>query len=393
MLKGLIPSDKVLSAEEEAKIGDLQAEIDAIWSRRGDYKIDDEAWRSMPLFMEKVTEDDVANNEGCAAMASILYDDVPAEEMANNRKTHGNEMLQRAMNPEQTNKDNMARAAVNCYTEGLMAAKNGSDCPPLLIAQLYGNRSAAHFLMMNFGHALQDGQRAILVDPSYNKAYFRAAKAAERVRKYDIALNLIEKGLTTIPPPSAQAAAEFETLKAEVNASIEAQAAAVKKERMKQRVDAADTSNILRAITSKGIKINPRPEVTSEQMAQLQKAKPYFGKSDDMLHVPLLFMYDEFSTTDFVQDISCDCCLADILDEMMPFPFDDKQRYATLDDIVAVYKVDDGVKMPEYYAFDPTWPLLEVFRMPTYQMPGLLPVIHIISRHSTQLIAEWKLKL
>eukprot|EP00758_Cryptobia_borreli_P001642 Tbor_TRINITY_DN2411_c0_g1::TRINITY_DN2411_c0_g1_i1::g.2595::m.2595 len=391
-LRALIPEGKQLTEEESQKIGDLQDEIDAIWNKRGNYEIDPDAWLTMPIFMDTITEEDIQKNESCAAIAAVVYDELPPEEIAENRKNHGNECLKRAMNPDQVNKDNMARAAVNCYTDGLNAAKEQLQNDPEnkhLIAQLYGNRSMANFLMKNYGHSLLDAQRSIIVDNNYFKGYYRGAKAAERVRKYDIALSLIEKGRQTEPIPPEQAMKEFEEIENVVILAKEQAAKKEKADKMKTRVKAAETSNIMRAITSKGIKITIQNEVTSEQMSQYSIMKPYFGASDDVLHVPLLFMFDEYQQTDFMQDVSTELCLAELVDELMPFPWDDRGRYAKIHDVVAVFKIDDGVQIPEYYCIDLGWPLLEVFRQPTYQMPRLLPVIHIISRHSDRLIEEW----
>jgi len=390
-LRGLIPSDKELTPEEEQKIGDMQNEIDAIWSHVGNYEIDPDAWKQMPLFMENISEEDVAKNESCAAISSVVYEEMPAEEVALGRKEHGNECLKRAMDPAQVNKDNMARAAVHCFTEGLTAAKAvDAAVDKTLVAQLYTNRSMAHFIMKNYGHALQDAQRGVLVDPSYPKSYYHGAKAADKVRKFDIAVRLLQQGHKNVK--DEKALADLKTMENTIRASMEALIKKEKQDRLKTRVDAAETSNILRAITSKGVKVSVRSEVGSEQMSQLEQHKPYFGKSDDVLYIPILFMYDEFSLTDFMRDVSTELCLAESLDEMMPFPWDTEKRYVKLDDVVAVYKLDDGVAMPEYHVVDLGYPLIEVMRGPNYQMPRLLPVFHIISKHSDKYIDEWKIR-
>ena len=390
-LRALIPEGKELTPEESQRIGDMQDEIDQIWSRRGDYQIDPDAWKSMPIFMENISEEDVEKNSSVAAIASVAYEDMPPEEVAMSRKEHGNECLKRAMTPEQVNKDNMARAAVHCYTEGLTAAKSeGANVDKTLVAQLYTNRSMAHFIMRNYGHALEDAQRGVLIDPTYPKSYYHGAKAADKVRKYDIAVRLLEQGRKNVT--DEKALADLATMEATIKESLSAAINKEKKDKLKARVDIAENSNILRAITSKGVKVCTRSEVASDQMAQLQQHKPYFGSSDDVLYIPILFMYDEFSQTDFMRDVSTELCLAEILDDMMPFPWDTSNRYAKLDDVVAVYKLDDGVAMPDYHAVDLGWPLIEVMRQATYQMPRLMPVFHIISKHSDALIDEWKIR-
>ena len=340
----------------------------------------------MPLFMESITEEDVAKNSACAALASIVYEDVPAEDLASNRKEQGNKALVMAQNPDQVNKENMARAAAHCYTEGIAAHCND----PKLNSVLYANRSLAHFIIQNYGHGLQDAQKAIILQPEYSKAYYRGAKCAERIRKYDIALNLIEKGLKTATAGDTQATLEFDTL---LKLCLDGKEAAAKKQKsdsLKTRAKAAESSTIMRRITSHGIKMWPKCEVSSEQSAQLGGHKPYFD-DDNLLHVPILFMYDEYQQTDYMQDVATDVPVIDLIDELMPFPWDDRGRYKKLDDIVVVYKFDDCVAMPQYFEMDAAWTLLENMRQPTYQMPALLPVLHVVCKTS-ELLVQWGLR-
>ncbi|KEG15277.1 tetratricopeptidedomain 4 [Trypanosoma grayi] len=382
-LRGLVPSDRELTEEQQTQIHDLQAEIDEIWNRRGDYKIDDKAWENMPLFMENITEEDLQKNSDCAALASIAYDEVPAEDIAENRKQHGNKAIQLALNPEQVNKENLARAAAHCYTEGL----NAKCSDPVLNSQLYANRSLAQFIIQNYGHGLEDAQRAIILNPEYSKAYYRAARCAERVKKYDLALDLLSKGRRTQPPPEDRALEEFAELERVCREGKEKAQSKHKKDSVRTRARAAETSNVLRAMTSCGIRVAPTPEVTSEQMGVYGQHQPYFD-TDSLLHVPVLFMYDEYQQTDFMQDVACDVSTAELLEELMPFPWDDRGRYRHINDVVVIFKIDDGVKMPEYYEVDPSWPLLEVFRSGSYRMPTLLPVLHVVCR-SSELLQEW----
>ena len=146
----------------------------------------------------------------------------------------------------------------------------------------------------------------------------------------------------------------------------------------------------MRRITSHGIKMWPKCEVSSEQSAQLGGHKPYFD-DDNLLHVPILFMYDEYQQTDYMQDVATDVPVIDLIDELMPFPWDDRGRYKKLDDIVVVYKFDDCVAMPQYFEMDAAWTLLENMRQPTYQMPALLPVLHVVCKTS-ELLVQWGLR-
>lgn len=377
MLRGLVKAD-ALTSEQEDHIDQLQSEIDEIWNRRGNYQIDPDAWETMPFFMENITQEDINRNANCAALASIVYDEVPPDEIAENRKEHGNRALNMALNPNQERRENLARAACYSYTEALQA--KGKDTK--LSSTIYANRSLAQFIIGNYGHALEDAQRAIILNPGYRKAYYRAAKCALALKKYDLGLQLLDKGRrVTNPPMDAAAVAEFADLEKQCAAGKEKATSEEAKLRRTARTQAAKVSNVARAITSTGIKISPRAEVTSEQMGVYGNPKPYFD-TNAKLHVPLLFMYDEYQQTDIMHDVDCDVCAAELLDELMPFPWDDRGRYRRFDDIIVFFKIDDGVKEPRYYEVNQGCPLLEVFRAETYEMPQLMPVLHVICKGS-----------
>ncbi|GET91809.1 hypothetical protein, conserved [Leishmania tarentolae] len=385
MLRGLVNAD-ALTAEQEEHIDQLQSEIDEIWNRRGNYQIDPDAWETMPFFMENITEKDIEKNANCAALASIVYDEVPPDEIAENRKEHGNRALNMALNPHQERRENLARAACYSYTEALQAKGKNTQ----LSSTIYANRSLAQFIIGNYGHALADAQRSIILDPQYRKAYYRAAKCAFALKKYDLGLQLLEKGRrVTDPPMSAAVEAEFSELEKKCCQGKEQQMSEEVKQRRTARSKAAKVSNVARAITSSGIKILPRAEVTSEQMGIYGNPKPYFD-TDGMLHVPLLFMYDEYQQTDIMHDVACDVCAAELLDELMPFPWDDRGRYKKLDDIVVFFKIDDGANEVQYYEIDQSWTLLEVFREETYEMPQLMPVLHVVCK-SSELVDRLKI--
>ncbi|CAJ1033387.1 hypothetical protein, conserved [Leishmania lindenbergi] len=377
MLRGLVSAD-ALTAEEEEHIDKLQNEIDEIWNRRGNYQIDPDAWETMPFFMESITQDDIDKNANCAALASIVYDEVPPDEIAENRKEHGNRALNMALNPNQERRENLARAACYSYTEALQA--QGKDTK--LSSIIYANRSLAQFIIGNYGHALVDAQRSIILNPHYRKAYYRAARCALALKKYDMGLQLLTKGRLAVDlPMDAATQSEFSEMEKLCLQGKEQKTSEEAKQKLIARSRAAKVSNVARAITSVDIKISPKAEVTSEQMGVYGNPEPYFD-TDGMLHVPLLFMYDEYQQTDIMHDVGCDVCAAELLDELMPFPWDDRKRYQKFDDIVVFYKIDDGVKEPQCYEVDQAWPLLQVFREATYEMPQLMPVLHVVCKTS-----------
>jgi DnaJ family protein C protein 7 len=62
------------------------------------------------------------------------------------------------------------RKAIECYTRAIGAS-------PSPAAALYGNRSAAHLMILQFSECVRDCKKAIEVDANYLKGYGRCAKA------------------------------------------------------------------------------------------------------------------------------------------------------------------------------------------------------------------------
>lgn len=370
-----VPRFDELTKEQQDRIMAAQKEIEEIWNKKGNYTIDDDAWRTMPIFMEDVSQEAVDNNAGCAALASIVYG-VDPEETATNRKEAGNKMLLLAMKPDQEKPVNVARAAIHHYGEALAAGCSNVS----LNSQIYSNRSACHYIMQNFGRGLEDAQRAIVLDPQYTKAYYRGARCAERIRKYDIALRLIEKAYETRTPPSGAALSEFAALKDTIEKGKLAESQKQQKDKAARRAAAAKSANMAKDLQTAGINVTRRMEITSEQFGQYGNHKPYFDE-EGVLITPLLLLYDEVGKSDFMQQAGCDCSVRQLLDELRPFAWDEWGEY-NAGDVLALYKIDDGVAMPKWYTFDLDWQLLEVFRSSTYEMPGLLPCIHLVRRGS-----------
>jgi tetratricopeptide (TPR) repeat protein len=366
-----------LTQEQQTRIAELQAEIEAIWSKPGNYKIDDEAWKKMPLFMENVTEDDIEAIPDLAALQNVKYEDVNPLEKAETCKAQGNKMLLMSLNPDQVNFKNVARAAVHSYNEAI--ACNCGDRK--LTSQVYANRSMANFVLENYGHGLEDAQKAIVLDKNYTKAYYRGAKCAERIRKFDTARQLVEYGLKTNPPPGETAVQEFQAVLAAVKEGEELAAGREKKNKIQARSAAADSNFIVRKLTSAGINVGNRSEVSSDQWAQQRAHKPYFDETG-VLHVPILILYDEYQQSDFAQDVACDTPLGDLIESMLPCPWDDKGRYQMIEGLTVFYKIDDGVAMPKYYRVDPDWQIFEILRTKTYLMPSLVPTFHVVPEGS-----------
>ena len=82
--------------------------------------------------------------------------------------------------------------AVKCYSGGIEA--DSSE-----LAKLLANRSAAYGRLGNLEAALADGKRAVEIDPSYIKGYFRATKAHMALGQFRRASAVASEGLSRAP--------------------------------------------------------------------------------------------------------------------------------------------------------------------------------------------------
>ena len=384
------PPPGMLTPEQEAKIKELQEEIEEMWSdkNKGNYQVDDDAWETMPVFMNEITESDVKKNEQVAALSSLAYDGKTPEEIAKERKEHGNKMIAFATDPAQENKRNFAFSAIRSYTEAIEVKCDNAT----LNAQLWSNRSMANFLLGNYGHALTDAMTAVKCDAKYAKAYFRAAKAAHNIKKWEIGKSFCKKGIALEGIIDTQKM-ELQTLLETIVADERKDSDKARADNRKSRVAAVVETNLARKITSTcGIIVSDLFEIPQEQLAQAQIPKPAFDASGH-LHIPLLLLYDEFDQSDILQDVdSYECTVADVVHNILPVPWDTRGRYKEVVDVLVAFKIDDGKSMPKYYEACLNETFIEVMKRPEYSMPGLLPTFHIAPRNSDIVLKEWKLQ-
>jgi chaperonin cofactor prefoldin len=85
--------------------------------------------------------------------------------------------------------------AIDLYTQGINAAMSRSQHSKTLLSQLYSNRAAAKLLLNHFEEVVDDCRKAISVDSTNLKAYWRAAKASIHQELFQQAIEFCEDGL------------------------------------------------------------------------------------------------------------------------------------------------------------------------------------------------------
>lgn len=383
-LRSFLPADKTLSKSEDEHIAALQAEIDALWGKQGTYHIDEDAWKSMPLFMDTITPEDIRENEACAALANV-DSDIDPDGVASDHKRLGNDMMQRSQAARDDKiKRNLARAATHYYTRGLDAG--GVDRRSVSI--LFTNRSAAQFTLGNFGYALSDAQNAILRDPTYVKAYYRACRAALMLSKGNLVVDFAIHALQLVDAHSEEGVTYNELL-CLGNKLKDEEISRKNSGVCKERAESQALSTLGRALRDLAITPLSRLEIDSEQTAQWGSCRPHLG-DDGEIHFPLLILYDESSQTDFFSDVTLTSTPHDLLEEILPLPWDVESHYKSMADVVLFFLNDDGTSMPSRIKVNPELRFLDVFRLPGVFFSTRLPTFHVISRHC-HFITDWKL--
>lgn len=226
-------------------------------------------WDEMP--------DNAEENPDLAAINALIDESTP-EERALSFKDQGNRALKTGL---EQRKKFFLRQAIEQYTEGLHLQCADAKLHSLL----FSNRSHVNLLLGNFGNALLDAKDAIRFDPGNIKAYYRAAKSALNLRKYDECRKLCAAGLEVDPDN-----AELATIRKDADKRQTETEAAEKAEKDRQYTLRAPARKLADALLSRGWKIG-RPQFG------VGDKKPFLDEISENSEVrwPVLLFYPEAS--------------------------------------------------------------------------------------------------
>eukprot|EP00798_Chlamydomonas_sp_ICE-L_P019966 gene19966-26676_t len=263
-------------------------------------------WDTMPT--------DADEHPDMIAMNALSEDETP-EERADNFKTQGNNKLKQGLKVD--NKV-LLREAITFYGKGI--ALRCSDMK--INSQLFSNRSHVQGLLCNWGKSLDDALIAQKADASNIKSYFRGAKAAMKLKRWERSLHQCEEGKKLDPE-----APEWDKLLKEC--AVEKAKDDEKERKLKagQEAQLAPARALVEAISREGVKM------TGPQITLPDRSRPFLGEAGE-LHWPVVLMYPGGGMQqDVVQDFCMDECFADHLDVMFaddapPLEFDTRKEYS-----------------------------------------------------------------
>ncbi|KAL9643522.1 hypothetical protein ABK040_010136 [Willaertia magna] len=321
------------------------------------------------------------NSAAAQALQDLKYDGTP-DEIATNFKNQGNSLLKESSDPKKYYKD-----IIKYYTEGL--EQKITDMK--LKIDLLNNRSHVYILMQNYGKAIEDAKEVLKIDSNNTKAMFRIAKAASALEKWKTVIRYSEKALKIEKTHPL-----FESLikKAEegLRKKHEKKAELRDKKRKEQQIP-QQVKDFLGF--TKGIKIGDYTELESNHMNTYTDQVSTGGLKID--HVSgevffsVIFVYDEFNQTDFIELFSENQTLLEQLEMMFPpngpvFPYGCEEDYVLSNLRVSFLDPKSLKETNDRYIEIKNFntPLIDILKRKDYLLPStLMPVFHIIRKNTT----------
>ncbi|KAL3631723.1 hypothetical protein CASFOL_024707 [Castilleja foliolosa] len=222
--------------------------------------------------------------------------------------------------------------AIDCYTRAINQ-KALSDSEN---STIYSNRAHVNLLLGNYRRALQDAEEAIRLSPTNVKALYRAVKASLSLNLLDEAKSYCDKGTQLFP--------DNEELQ-KLDKLIDTKKSEHERQEREVSKAVAAAEDLVVALEDRQIKLG---KPMYQELIGMKK--PTLDKGN-ILHWPVLLLYAEVMSSDFIEDfceidsfsVHLDMNLENIFsDDSAPLPWDTKNVY-THDALELYYEADSGV--------------------------------------------------
>ncbi|XP_028765591.1 tetratricopeptide repeat protein 4 homolog isoform X1 [Neltuma alba] len=217
--------------------------------------------------------------------------------------------------------------AIDCYTRAINQQVLSDSENSVLLA----NRAHVNLLLGNYRRALTDAEEAIKSCPSNIKAIYRAAKASLSLNLLAEAQSHCRNGLQLDP--------NNEELK-KLGEQVDLKKAEEDKREAEVSKAVAGAKELVSAIESRSLKIG---KAMFQELTGLKK--PVLDKNN-ILHWPVLLLYAEVMSSDFIEDFCETDMFSAHLDMMFaedqPLPWDDQNNYKR-EFIELYYEAGSGV--------------------------------------------------
>eukprot|EP00050_Salpingoeca_kvevrii_P020250 m.96353 g.96353 ORF g.96353 m.96353 type:complete len:394 (+) comp8788_c0_seq1:97-1278(+) len=366
---------RILSREEVAALSDdefFEAYRAGRIARRED-RLTEENWEEelekMPIFMTKTpTPEEVAANPHLAALHDLIQDSTP-HELAVYAKTHGNAAMAKAKAATAKKlRDSEYHNAIDRYTEGIELGDKLEDKE--LLSVLFSNRAAVNLQLGNNRKVILDCMDAISTNSKNIKAYYRAAQACAKLKRFAEAIQWCDDGLVVEPTNAALSQLRTATVKDQ----SAAQKLQRKREREIRKQEKAE-KKLSDAIKLRNITLDGPIEETPTG------AIVHFDEND-LLVWPVIFLYPEFQQTDFIADFHEGTSFMDHFNVMFPeegpyAEWDTEHAYRA-SKLAIYYEIETGALHNFQVKVDPSTMLLDVLRQDKFVVKSGTPNFHIV---------------
>ena len=333
----------------------------------------DEILATHPAFMKtQPTLEEIENNPLLKGLQQIQYDpDDSPYDKAMAYKDDGN---------FQFKCKNYKTACAN-YTEAIKTKCTDNE----LLTILYSNRAAANFHLENYRSSLLDATQAVKMSPDRVKLLIRCAQCCEKLKRFDHAINWCDIVLSL--ESDNKLAIDIQTNCAKtkkVQERNERKMALMKlkEDKKKQQLkDAVKSRNI-------NIKWTPQEDNSDDENdhfdASISKGlKKVYLDDNDVLVWPVLFLYPEFETTDFIETYHENVPFLDVLQNIFEeFAQWDVNHHYQASELVLFYENSDAKVLYEVPLYRT---LGEVLSHPSYTVQASTPNFFVLSKLSTYL--------
>lgn len=291
----------------------------------------EEEMEKHPFFMKKPPEPGEELSPLMEGLQQLKYsadENTPAE-LASNYKEDGNFNY----------KYKKYRLAILSYTEGIRTKCEDRD----LMAQLYNNRAASHFMLKNYRSCLNDCTQALKLKPEYPKALSRAANCCFHLRDYDRCIDLCDRFLDTSPTDKPTL-----SLKSQAVAARERARRDRRKQERQEKLLNKEEEKLMEVIKSRGVNLeliegkrNPDLKDLEPRVPQIAGSRVHLDPQNKLIW-PVMILYPETQQTDFIQNFHEDMPLIEQLEQLFNEPpeWDVGRRY-TLGNINVYFEGKD----------------------------------------------------
>jgi len=267
----------------------------------------------------------------------------------------------------------------------------------------FSNRAAVQLAKGNYGKAIRDCVEALKLDETNIKASWRAAKASNELGRYKEALEFSTNGLLHDPQNKSLLAEQERASKCLSRKNLDLR-------QLQERLEDSVEKNrvLLVALGQRSISVSPQAQFDTKGQYENSARIDERG----VLHLSVMFLYEEHHQSDFVKDFEEYHTFADHLSYMFPTisksstfentdennemtfaPWDIERKY-TLERIEIYFEEWGGENTVNYNALNSysnrkkrwisvplTATLIETLKRPEYVMHGF-PVFYVVSSNS-----------